>query len=117
MLNDTPTYRVKSPSYNLSKFLANILKNIENESINVKNSQQIISSQKSVRLEKDDFIFSVDAVSLFTCIPVSLATEIISEKLEELKIWTALDKDLFFDALKFCLENGYCKYENKCYAQ
>jgi len=69
-------------------------------------------------LDQNDYnIFSVDAVSLSTSISVSLATEIISERWEKLKMWTALNNDMFFIALKFCLENGYCKYESKCYAQ
>ena len=73
----------------------------------MKNShQQPISSLKSVRLSHNGFIFSAGAVSFFTSIH-----DVILEKWDEIEMWTALDKDTFCNGLKFCLKDGYWKYE------
>jgi hypothetical protein len=77
----------------------------------------LIDELKDLELGKDDTLVSFDAVSLFTCIPVSLVTEVISDSWSSIQPYTTITKEMFLKALCFCLRKGYCKFDGKCYAQ
>ena len=47
----------------------------------------------------------------------ALAPTRINERWDEIRPYTALDNEMFFDVLNFCLKNGYCQYEGKIYTQ
>ena len=61
---------------------------------------------------------SFDTIGLFTCIPSYLVIDIVAEKWPILSgKWTALDEESFFEALNFCLDNGYFTYNDEFYSQ
>ena len=108
---------VEASTYSLSKFLANIMSCVSDEDINIRNAHRLITRLQEIKLEPNDLLVSLDAVSLFTSIPVSLALHIIEEKWTVISNYTSLNKEMFFNALKFCLSKGYCKYDDTYYAQ
>lgn len=108
---------MKAPTYNFSKFLSQILACVSEDRLNVRNSQQLIDKLRNVELEDDDILVSFDAVALFTCIPVALVLEITKERWNNIKNFTSINEKLFFEALEFCLRNGYFTYKNVFYIQ
>ena len=60
---------------------------------------------------------SFDAVSPFTNVSVSLAPEIIRERWSDVKEFTRLIEEIFFEALELCLENVYRKFDGTYYSQ
>jgi hypothetical protein len=70
-----------SPTYNLSKYLADILKPLVSTSPHsVKNVNAFLSKIKDIHVEPDEIMISFDVVSLFTSIPLDTA-RLITEKL------------------------------------
>lgn len=77
---------VNSPSYNLCKYLTNILKNLTKSSkYNVKDAMEFKNKIKGSYIYDDEILVSFDVVSLFPSIPVDLAIEIIASRWEEIK--------------------------------
>lgn len=110
---------VNSPSYELCKYITNILRRItENSKYNIKDSLQFKDRIKNERIQNHEKLVSFDVVSLFPSIPVDLALRIIEEKWSIIEKYTNINKSLFIDILKFCVEeNRYFKYEDKIYVQ
>ena len=66
-----------SPTYNLSKYLSDILKPLINSSPHsVNNAKAFLSKIKDLRVEPDEIMISFDVVSLFTSIPLDTARQI-----------------------------------------
>ena len=62
------------PTYNLAKYLAEILKPlVENSEHHVVNSKEFISKIEQTTLDEDEILVSFDVVSLFTNVPVDEA--------------------------------------------
>ena len=63
---------------------------------------------------------SVDVVSFFTTVPISLALQIINTintKWSEIgRIHTTLDKGMFFEGQTLCLRNNYFQYRGDTYS-
>jgi len=99
---------VNSPAYNLSKYLANILSNInENSQLNIKNSFEFKKMITKISLKQDDRLFSLDVTSLFTNVDIHLAKEAINNKWREIEEFTPLDKNIFIQLIEFCVQE--CK--------
>lgn len=110
---------INSPSYNLCKFIVNILKNIMIESkYNIKNSTEFQQKIKDNYIMDDERLISFDVISLFPSIPVEFAIKTIENRWKDIKKYTKMDKTLFMDIVKFCIrENRYFTYKGKVYKQ
>lgn len=108
---------VNSPTYHLSKFMADILSYIRNDDINIRSSDTLPQMLSSVRMDPEYTFASFDAVSLFTCVDVELVMNILEKRWNDIKVHTALDKNTFFDVMEFCLKNGYCEFQGRVYSQ
>lgn len=110
---------INSPSYELCRYLTNILKRITEHSIyNVKDSVQFKEKLSNHCIQTNEKLISLDVVSLFPSVPVDLALEIIEEKWSIVEQYTKIDKGLFFRILKFCIEdNRYFCCNGKVYTQ
>jgi len=110
---------VNAPVYELSKFLAHILKNVTSDSkYNTKNAIDFKQRFNNMQISDDESMVSFDVVSLFPSIPVDLALEIISKKWELITPHTTIPKQQFLEILKFAIkENRYCKYKEQLYIQ
>ncbi|XP_068674426.1 uncharacterized protein [Montipora foliosa] len=96
---------IDSPTYMLSKHLAQILRPLMNNTdLTVKNSVEFCEQMKNVRLKEDDELLSFDVVSLFTSIPVDLAIQVATDVLsndETLQDRSTIPVDDIVDLLDF----------------
>lgn len=110
---------INSPSYGLSKYIIDILKNLTNNSTyNVKDAIQFKNKMDNTLIDNDEILVSFDVISLFPSIPVNLAVHIIEKKWFMLEEHTRIPKDLFLDILKFCIiDCRYFKFKDNFYTQ
>ena len=73
---------INSPTYNLSKFLANIISALVTNRFSVNNSIDFIERIKNIAIEEDEILVSFDVVSLFTSVPVDHAIDIVVNLLD-----------------------------------
>ncbi|XP_075157770.1 uncharacterized protein LOC142231037 [Haematobia irritans] len=110
---------INSPSYELSKYIVNILKNLTKDSkYNVKDAIEFKNKTSNIKIEDNETMISFDVVSLFPSIPVNLAIKIIKEKWDEIKDYTKIPMDIFIEMLTFCIKDSrYFVYDDKVYEQ
>ncbi|XP_075163277.1 uncharacterized protein LOC142235912 [Haematobia irritans] len=110
---------IDSPSYNLSKYIVGILRNITLDSkYIVKDSADFKTRLENMTIEDDEVLISFDVVSLFPSIPVKLAIQTIERKWTIIEQYTNMTKDLFIDLITFCIKDTrYFKFEDKIYEQ
>ncbi|XP_067614494.1 uncharacterized protein [Eurosta solidaginis] len=110
---------LNAPSYNLCKYLTNILKNLTTKSkFNVKSAIEFKDKVNDSCIYDDERLVSFDVVSLFPSIPIDLAIQTILTKWKDIKEHTDIPKQLFMEIVKFCIsDNRYFKYEEIIYTQ
>nr|CAI5830742.1 unnamed protein product [Callosobruchus analis] len=110
---------VGSPTYKLSKWMSDILKNaFDQDDYHVKDSFQFadfIRSQQSV--PNNYILVSLDVQSLFTNIPTDLVVQIITQKWDTISAFTNLSLDAFVDIFHFCIESNYFNFNGTFYKQ
>ena len=72
----------RSPTYELSKYLANILSPLQKNKYTIKNIASFVAKIRTMSVDPDGSLVSFDVVSLFTCIPTHLAIEVVKERLD-----------------------------------
>ena len=109
-----------SPTYQLSKHLATILSPlVGNSSSYVRNSRAFADFIKPPVLTSDELLVSFDVVSLFTNVPVHLATEVAQRRLRgdvDLKDRTGLSVEEM-KLLEFCLSATFLSFRGGIYQQ
>ena len=109
-----------SPTYDLSKYLANIPQPLVKSSPHtVNNANSFLTKIKDLKLEADEIMISFDVVSLFTSIPLDTAKQITNDLLANDCSWqtkTALHNDDILDLLDLCLHTEF-SFKNNYYRQ
>ena len=109
-----------SPTYNLSKYLAEIFKPLVNTSpYSVKNVRAFLEKVENIHVEPDEIMVSFDVVSLFPSIPLGTARQLAEVLLTNDSSWqsrTNLDIQDILDLLDLCLSTECC-FDNKYYRQ
>ena len=110
-----------SPTYNLSKHLANICGPLVGQTgYTVKNSLDFCRKFSDVTISQNETQLSFDVVSLFTSIPVDLACSIALEKLthdDTLADRTKLTLADIGEGLTICLNASFFSYKSIIYKQ
>ncbi len=108
---------INSPTYQTAKFVCNLLSNLSSNQYNIKDSFQFYHNIKTHTIPSEHIIISLDVKSLFTNIPIKLATDIIADKWEKLQsiTQTKLTKVEFFQLLSLCCDEGYLVHKAKYY--
>lgn len=92
---------INTPTYNLSKMYANILKNVTgNTRRSIKNSLDFKEKLKNIKLPDGYVLASLDVVSLFTKIPKEMVYEAINKKWFQIKKFTTLPKSEFMKGIR-----------------
>lgn len=109
---------IQSPFSLLSKFLKNILNNITGKNeYYIKDSFHFKEKLKNIKIPNNYLLISLDVVSLYTNIPIALATKIIKRKWSEIKKYTDIPLDEFIYATELTLKSTYFLYENVLFKQ
>ena len=110
---------IGSTSYQLSKYLISILKNItSNNEYNTKNSYELAEQLNEIQLGENDIFCSFDVIALYTNIPTDLVINEIVLRWDEIKEFTNMQKSSFIELLTFCIkENNFFKFEGVIYKQ
>ncbi|XP_030751385.1 uncharacterized protein LOC115878915 [Sitophilus oryzae] len=109
---------VQSPFEKLSKYLKDILSNIayKNEYY-LKDSQHFKQKLKNLKIPNGYKLISLDVASLYTSIPIDLASQIIRKKWDQIKKYTDIPQDEFIKGVETTLKSTYFTYDNKIYQQ
>lgn len=109
---------VNSPTYQLSKMISKILKNVVGNTLRtIKNSTELANKLRKIRLPKNYVLISLDVVSLFTKIPKELIYSAINKKWHIIKKYTKLPKHEFLEGLKIVIEKCCFQYNGIFYQQ
>ena len=106
-----------SPTYELSKYLANILKPLtEQSSRRLVNSEDFVTKIRNVQLSEDHELVSFDVKSLFTSIPLELGGA-LKESLANYSDELPIPKEEVIDLLILCLQSTFFQYDGNFYQQ
>lgn len=107
-----------SPTYQISKFYSNILSNITSlNNHSIKDSWSFKKFIDSIKIPKENTLFSLDIISLYTNIPIDLALLAVENNWHKINNFTDIPKEEFLNTLKFILHSTYFTYNNKIYSQ
>ncbi len=107
-----------SPTYELSKYLARILKPLtERSEHRLVNSADFITKIRAETISDTHELVSFDVKSLFTSIPLQLAIECMKESLANYDDELPIPKEEIIDLLKLCLESTFFQYNGSFYQQ
>lgn len=106
---------IKSVAYNLSRFLATILRKSFKPKYSIKNSKEFVKNVIKIKIPENYKYVSFDVVNCFTNISTEIALNIIKRDFNQyISKNTNIPKELFIDLLNFCLnECNYFCYEEK----
>jgi len=109
---------LKSPLYNLSCYLHNIIKgSLPQANSSVGNSFKLVKNLNGQNLEQGYTFASLDVVSLFTNVPSENVYEAISNRWSLIECHTAIPKKEFIIALKLILESTFFSFDKIIYKQ
>lgn len=109
---------IQSPFYKLSKYLAQILKNVTCDTeYYIKDSFSFKKFLNETVLPPNFELISLDVISLYTNIPLDLAKTTITEKWSQIQQYTNIPLKDFLYALELIFTNNYFEYEKKFYNQ
>ena len=92
-----------SPTYQLSKYLTNVLKSLTDESRHkLQSTEKFIDAIKTVQIP-DDHKLSFDVKSLFISIPLQLALDCTENAIKNSIVELPLPTDNIMDLLNLCL--------------
>ena len=109
------------PLSELSKFLSKLISPIIRESeYTLKDSVQFVQDIKSLKLSRNDIMFSLDIVNLFTNIPIDFTMKIIEAKLNSdtsFQQKTNLPVIEVIKLIEFCMKSTSFAFNGKFYYQ
>lgn len=111
-----------SASYNLAKFLGNILKILgSNHSTTLVNSYHFAQDISTISVPSGYTMISYDVVSLFTNVPIEFTKGIIQHKLETTVLWKSQAGSLLsqevMELLDICINSSIFTWEHITYRQ
>ncbi|XP_055604423.1 uncharacterized protein LOC129752680 [Uranotaenia lowii] len=106
---------ITAPTYQLAKFMANILRSSITSEYETKSSFEFCDDINGIKLPDNYIIISLDVVSLFTNIPRHLVISNLIEHWKEIN--TQINLDLFIEIIEFLMEASYFQFKNTYYVQ
>ena len=121
VLDKSPPFRpilsaIKTPSYNLAKFLVPLIEPITKNNFTVKNSFEF--SKEICKQNPEYFMASLDVESLFTNIPLEETIKICCDSLyKNQELLCNISKNQFEKLLRAALSNNYFLFDGSIYQQ
>jgi hypothetical protein len=98
--------------------LSNIInKSIDHEKYNVRNSHEFRNFVCTQCLPAGFILISLDVVSLFSCIPLTLVENAIESKWKDIEKNTDLNKEDFMRLVRMTMTKSYFQFDSKFYLQ
>jgi hypothetical protein len=109
---------IKSPLYKISKYLNNILTQVEfNNNYNVRNSFEVAQKINNEILPDGYIMISLDVINLYPSIPLHLIIKSIERRWGEIQNLTDITITHFLEIIQLCYRNSYCTYDGNLYRQ
>lgn len=109
---------VNSPTESLSKiFLNDLKKAIKLPNSHIDNSFKLIEKIKNLHIPPDYYLVSLDVVSLFTNIPLSLVINSLDKRYSDISSKCTIPFTDIINCTKFLFNNTYFTFENVVYRQ
>ncbi|XP_075163163.1 uncharacterized protein LOC142235789 [Haematobia irritans] len=110
---------INSPTYNVSKYITDILKNLTKDSkYNIKDGIEFKKRINQQTIHDNELLISFDVVSLFPSVPINLAIRTIKEKWAIMQEFTKIPMDLFLEIVTLCIKDSrYFTYDDKIFEQ
>ncbi|XP_062533790.1 uncharacterized protein LOC134202820 [Armigeres subalbatus] len=108
---------ITAPTYQTSKFIANILQATFNSKYNIKDSFSFVEYIKSASIPPEHILVSFDVVSLFTNISIDRIIQSIIHRWKDIKQGTQINLDLFLEMVELCVNNSCFRFRDKYYQQ
>ena len=107
-----------SPKYQLSRYLTTILQPLTDKSRRkLQSTENFIDAIKTVQIPDDYKLVSFDVKSLFTSIPLQLASRCTETAIQQSSVKLPLPTEDIMDLLNLCLTSTYFQYNGKHYKQ
>ena len=109
-----------APTYQLSKFLVNVLIPLHTYDLSINHSKHFVQRINEIKYDDNDFLVSFDVKSLYTCIPVLDVLRTIENLLLNdavLAERTKLPITDIMSAIKLCLHFTIFTFKNVLYRQ
>jgi len=110
---------IDSPTYQLANLIHKIIsKNIRKPLSHIENSFQLTNELNGVTIDDKNYdLISLDVVSLFTNIPISLALEGLIKRWDDINKGTSIPIDEFIGGVKMILDSTFFTFNKKIYKQ
>jgi len=109
---------IDSPQYSLSTFLHNIINNgMPKAKTHIDNSFSLFDTLSNLKLEDDTCFISLDAVSLFTNIPIDLAMDCLTKRWNLFSADCKIPKEEFLRVVGLILDSTFFTFDNQVYKQ
>ncbi|XP_020299368.1 uncharacterized protein LOC109863521, partial [Pseudomyrmex gracilis] len=109
---------VGTPLHNLASFLHKIIyKNSPLARSHVPNSFSLVNKISDIYIEDYFELISLDAISLFTNVPLELAVDSLLDRWHFLEKGTSLPRDEFISAVRLVLNSTFFVFNDKFYKQ
>ena len=107
-----------SPTYQLSKYITNLLNPLSDESRHkLQSTENLIDAIKTIQIPDDHKLVSFDVKSLFTSIPLQMALDCTEIAIKNSTVERPLPTDDIMDLLNLCLTSTYFQYNGRHYKQ
>lgn len=108
----------QSPTYNLSKYLANILSSVTgNNDHHIRDSWDLKAKINTLSIPSNYKLISLDVCSLYTSIPMELTKRAIEKNWDQITTQTTLTKKEFMRGIQFALDSTYFSFQDEFYRQ
>jgi hypothetical protein len=104
---------IGSPTYNLSKYISEILTSSFVSKYNIKNSYELLHKLRDLIIPEDYILISLDVCSLFSCVSINLIIESIKKRWDDIKQKTKIDQKMMIEAIKIIHGTSYFKAKGK----
>ena len=109
---------IGTATYNLSKYLAQLLAPLGNSRYTVPSTEEFINRVREMRPQSNRIMISFDVVSLFTNVPLEKTIDIILKKIYRDKlIKTKIKRDDMKKLLYLCTKEGHFTFNDEVYMQ